>query len=799
MALSFEQALPGLQAAGHANIMDALAAYNQAQQQATFAPTVAAPAAEAPQTFLNLTAPATTPAPTGIAALPAAPAYDPTKLTSLESLYQYALGRPADVSGKQYWGGIESGGITPEEYQRFLQVAEPERRVQQAFQSVLGRQADIPGLEYYTPLVQAGTLAPEKLQSTLAYGARSLADQLAAQKFLGQEVFGKPEDLRSKFTTEYGKTLEDVIGKAEEITGLEKLLGVKEGALTSAFAPTRYEQAGSIEDIRKKLEQSPVNKAQEAARTAAVFKNLYGLTDEQVKDYTSSLYSGKGIDSLAEQYYKESLTGNPSLETQQKLIQDAAKKNPESDFFKKNARALVEATPIGEMKRGEETSNTYGVDPLTNLPILHKEAFNKALGKEVILSGPEDFTNFTKQQWIGADPHSRYGGMLAKGVGIFGVKADQEEVTDFDKIEKQLAKLGGVQRMQDPEGGIYEYVDIPTEGGEPRRVRIEDLFDTGGEFGYNGADRYRLYQDTKQKLGNIAAEAKVDPTKYGSTKELYDALNDRLKNTYVWQGRTDTLDPAAAKALGIEDTTDNRKHATILYRDAGDKLIPEKVIKTFDYQDPNTSRGFIGDTLGSIMEILSVPPIALALGMAGGLPSLLSGNLMTGLGYGAFSPEFASAMSSSIFNPASVGASLGPTLGITDPAAQKLLGTAVVNAGLSGLSTGAATGDLSQAGLAALAGGAGTATQGLTADLLGPTASRMAGSAVSGAIQGKDLTDVLLNQALSSGLGQLLSSDKTGSTNVLAALAPAILTGNISPTDIMRLSQALESERKQGR
>ena len=198
------------------------------------------------------------------------------------------------------------------------------------------------------------------------------------------------------------------------------------------------------------------------------------------------------------------------------------------------------------------------------------------------------------------------------------------------------------------------------------------------------------------------------------------------------------------------------------------------------------------------MEILSVPPIAMALGMAGGLPSLLSGNLVTGMTYGAWSPQLAGAMSSSIFNPSAIGASIGPTLGITDLAQQKLLGTAVLNAGLSGLTTGAATGDLSKAGLAALAAGTGTGAQGLTAPLVGENLSRMIGSAASAKVLDKDIGEALKSQLLSTGLGGLLDSaglDKAGS-NVLAALMPAIITGEINPSDIIRLTQALDKQGK---
>ena len=787
MALSFEEALPGLQAAGHVNIMDALAAYNQGQQQAAFAPTVAAPAIEAPQGFLNLTSPQpTTPvsqtAPGGIAALPiAGPAYDPSKITNLESLYQYALGRPSDVGGKQYWAGIESGGITPEEYQRFMQVAQPELQVQQAFKNVLGRAADIPGLEYYTPLVQAGTLAPEKLQSTLAYGARSLADQLAAQKFLGKEVFGTPEQLRSTFATEYGKTVEDVIGKAEDVAELETALGLKAGDLGGFFAPTKWEQAGNIADIRKKLEDSTVNKLQEAGRTAAAFKNLYGLSDEQTKDYSTNLYTGKGIDSLANQYYKESLTGKPSQELQDKIIEDAAKKNPESPFFKANPNLRQIYTPIDKEISIDKGSGQYGT--VNGLPLLSKKVADEdVLGNEVIRGLDKEFReDYKNLEKLGADIESDYRGRFAKGVGVFGVTANKNDVSDFSKIEKELEKLGGIKREADG----TDYVDIPTADGV-QRVRAQDFFDTGGEFAYNGAERYKLYNETKQGLERIAAQDKFDPSSFKDTKEMYDFFNDKYKDNYVWQGRTQALQltPEQAQSLGIKyDPNDSQTHATINYVAKGDKLVPvlnkdKQVTASFQFQDPKA------DTIGREIrrEILTNPVLLAAVsgylgstGIGAGLADSVGQSVITNLGLDA-----------TLANSGLTYAQIGEL--------QSAIGRSILGGAQSGIVSALSSGDIEKFFPAFAAGTTGGILSGVTADTLGPTGSRILGSTASRALLNRDAEDYLLNQLKSEGISSLVGLTSPGAgeaARIMSVLYGPMTTGQLTPSDIVNLQKVL--------
>ena len=97
----------------------------------------AQPAAAAPITpTVGATPP---PPPSGIAALSAVPpAYDAAKVPTIASLYQQVLGRTPDPGGLQYWEKeIGSGGISPEEYQKFIDVAKPELDVQSLYRQYL--------------------------------------------------------------------------------------------------------------------------------------------------------------------------------------------------------------------------------------------------------------------------------------------------------------------------------------------------------------------------------------------------------------------------------------------------------------------------------------------------------------------------------------------------------------------------------------------------------------------------------------------------------------------------------------
>jgi hypothetical protein len=784
---SFEEALPGLQAQ-YPNIMDALAAYNQSQQQAYFAPATT-PAA-----------PATTPA--GIAALPSATPLNiavPTNLpTDVAGLYTSVLGRDPlagqqpDTTGFNYWQKeIGSDGITADEYKRFYEAGIPEL-ISSAYKTVLGR--DIPatdtGPSYYTEQLRSGALTPQTLRSALVSGATG-TDILPAQAY---DILGSSGIYQALENPRYA-------------TALEQKLGLDPGTLAPTVKSSDL-ATKNLQELQSILQTSGFNKYQEADRVSGIAKNLYGLTDEQTIKLEKDLISGKSTDPLLKEIYQSYLTGKPNEELQQKLVQDAATKAPDSPFFQANPFQKVINTPIGEIKRGEETSNTYGVDPRTNLPILHKKAFDDILDKdgEVFIGGMQDMTDNIRHQYVGADPHSKWQGALARGTGVFGVTADKKDISDFARIEKELNRLGGVQKQIDPETGSemdVVYVERQDPENQNRTYKIpvtaEQFFamQLAGDQYYGAEDpasvarytrnfestsAYDYYKNTKARLDEIAKDTYKDPSKapqYKDIKDVYDDLNNKYKDLYLWQGRTDTLDPAAAKTLGIDDVKENSKHASILYTSANDKLVPVKVQRVYDFEDPNTSSGFFGDLFNNIMEILSVPPIAMALGAYLTTPGI---DAITG----AATPAPLSTATSSVANLLPSGlTSILPASITPEMIARSIIssGIGALPAGTRGLDDYLKAFGTNLAGQAVQLGGQGIG--------LPSVVSRGLGTATTAALSDRDVGDALTRLTTSEGIGALLQNATTGDfdKNLLAAFAPSILSGRLTPADLMRIAQ----------
>ena len=628
MALSFTEALPLIQQqTGNQNIIDALALYNQGAftAPATPVPTlnVSPVTAEAPQNFLNLTSPApATPSPaapvqTGIAALPiSGPAYDPTKITNLQSLYEYALGRKPDVSGKNYWAEIESGGISPEEYQRFMQVAQPELQVQKAYQDVLGRKFDIPGLEYYTGQLSKGTMQPTDIKSALAYGAQNLADQLAAQKYLGKDIFDTPENLRKSYQQDFSDILSETFGTQAEIEAFEKAAKLAPGTIASTYQPGKYE-VYSPEDIQKMLQESTINRQQEANRLAGLAQRLYGYTPEQAGQLYGTLIQGKtpedqGIASI----YKSLLTEGFSPEVRSQIYTDALKKNPNSEFFKNNPDLKSLYTPIEETKSLKSSSGQYGVDK-NGMPYLSLDVAKNMVGDGVFIGQGAFRRPVEGKDRLGIDLQGGHIASVRNGVGLYGVTADKKQIDEFDKIQKEIDRLGGLKTDEDGQQYVTRKVSDP-ESGEmvEQKFSIYDLFQSDPEIA-NGWDRYQYFKDTQDRLDAAAKNLGVDPSAFKSIKEQYDVLNLLTKDDWAVTTRNDPLDKEALKKAGAKEPGKENQYSTIRYVAQGDKLVPVGVIREFDYKDPNTTRGVAGDFFTSVGELASAIPFGAEIITAG--------------------------------------------------------------------------------------------------------------------------------------------------------------------------------------
>lgn len=826
------------------SMMDALAAYNQAQQKAYFAPP-AAPAA----TPASVAAPA----PAGIAALPVAPpAYEASAFPDVSSLYQKVLGRDptktGDTAGLEWWQKeIGSGGISPEEYQKFVAAAKPELDVQSLYSQYLGRGADPKGLDYWKNKIASEGISPEEREMfyktavpeivTSAYrdilgrGIAATDPGLAYYTEQLQSGALQPSDFRK--TLIGGATGADIapaqrfgiIGSEQYLNeferarpNLERSYGLPEGSLKTDISSSALANK-NLEEIKNVIRGSGANRFQEAFGLGNLAQQLYGLTDQQEKDLVGNLLKGRESNAPLSSYYNELISQNVKPETIQKVIADAAAKNPESQYFKDNPRDLLLARPVGDLQRGEETSGQYGRDPLTGFALISEKAANKALDEkgDVFLGGMQDIYDNTSLQYLGADPHSKYQGHLGRGTGALGVTASKDEITDFARIERELNRLGGVQRQVDPDTGSamdVVYVErkdpesdrtyrVPVTAEEFFRTQLAEKYPAISEEdpssqarftrNFDSTSAYDYYKQTKGALDKIATDfVYKDPSRvprYGNIKEAYDDLNDKTKSLYLWRGRTNTLDPEAMKKLGIEDPTADDSHIEVFLEKKGDYLVPKlgtdqkPMITPFKFSDPNTSSGFFGDLFNFAMEVMNTP-IGMALGA-----------------YMASGPLAAASQSlgQSVVTNLGLDAALANSMSYSQIAAlENIIGSSIINSGIGALPA-AAGGDFDRFGRSFLTNLAGSGVQ-MGAGALGanPFVSKLLSAGTMAGLSGRDVEDALTRLATSQGINTLLSNVPTGDfdKNLMAAFAPAILSGKLTPSDLMRITQAVNPPTK---
>lgn len=618
---TFEEALPGLQAQGYGNVMDALAAYNQAQQQSYFAP--AATPATASQNVSSLTAQPST-ATAGITSLPGATDYS----SLVSKAYQDVLGRPVGATD--------------------------------------------PGLAYYTGQLQSGALTSDKLAQALAYGAQGM-DRPAAQTYLGKDIWGPTEFLKgtqgagyqdiidfvnqnisdpykiyqaattygvdpneilqayqSKGTSPYslqqiqdylstGKTgfenkfqgvLGSVLGTPEEQTQLNTFLQTQYKnpslSISSLFDPTDY-VSKSFEDIQSNVKGSAVNKLQEALRLSKVAKNVLGYTDTDANALVGKAISGK-LTSREKEIYDTLLEENELKgEKYNDLMSYAAVNSPTAKVFQDNPDLLKVYTPL-QSKTGE----TGQYDYYKNAPILNAkwvdDYLDDATSKKLDLGADNE---------LGWATNSRYQGSIKQGVGLVGIDLTKNELDNIKKADDYLAKQGGLKTQQyfDYESGtpVIRYGVLRTDP-ESGQQYLQDVDAMGSQFGLDSESGQKTYSQVKSNLDKGAIQLGIDPTKYENLIDLYNAIEDKTKNLYAVTGRTATWDPNIASNVGTN-------HATVVYQKVGDKLVPLSQPQGFNFNDPKKS-GF----QAQIQKLGPILPMAMmALSAAtGGISSLLA-------------------------------------------------------------------------------------------------------------------------------------------------------------------------------
>lgn len=748
----------------------------------------------------------------------------------VKNAYKNVLGREAEQGGLDYWTQqVRSGALTPENLtQSVAYGAQGLDRL--AAQKYLGWDMWAPedylkgtsgqGYQDVTNYLSSNIQDPVKvaqyarqygIDPTEIYQAQQALKQPNAMELSGIESLLASG--QSGFEPRYQQLVSSVFGSAEDLAALEKSMGLNPGDLNKTFASSQY-ATKSLEDIEKALQSSEANKYQEAQRFVNAAQDLYGFDAAKAQSLGQNLIQGKEQDAGLNKIYQEALTKGFTPEIQNKLLSDAAIKAPNSPYFQANPNALKIYRPLGDLKTSENNqAGQYGY--VNNAPILSASEADRLLAGDVYKGGQQDFNYFEhapgdKDRKLGWDLGSKYASSIANGAGVFGVTNNKQDINEFDRIEKQIAKGGGIQTVNYGEGPVQvariEMTDPETGRVYMGEKPVESLFTAYDEYGSQSRS-YQDYQKTKIALEKGASQLGIDASKYSSIKDLYNAVNDKTKDLYIVTGRANRWDPTVAKEQGITGVGQSRggiNHATVLYKKVNDKLVPIETLKTFNFDDPNTSRGVLGDIATGIGSILSIPPIQLALAMYGGLPNLFAN--MAGIEGGA--AGLASLAGSSTSN--ALGLGLGK-------AGEQVLGNALLNAGTSGIMTGLTTGDLGKAGTSALAGGIGAGIAGglplldSVKNLNLPSGALKLGSEILGGaaatkITGQDPKRYAVNRLLSAGFGALsgMAADKAGiptkgpGANLAKAILPIVISKKVNPQDLVRLASALKTYQTKG-
>jgi hypothetical protein len=232
-------------------------------------------------------------------------------------------------------------------------------------------------------------------------------------------------------------------------------------------------------------------------------------------------------------------------------------------------------------------------------PILNASVARDLLGNE--LSKPLDI----ERNELGWGTNSKYLGKIYTGAGLYGIDMPRAELDQLLSVGDQAKRdfaAGKIQQMIDTDTNQIYYTETDPDKGFGNSVQRFATDET------NAFENFNKWVDATNKLSNAAQSLGID-TRGMTDRQILDAVNARDTRIAV-TGRTQFWD---ANQAGIGGT-EGPQHATVVYTQQNGKLVPVASPKTFEFQDPNTNKGFFGDLFENIIDVISIPPIAAALG-----------------------------------------------------------------------------------------------------------------------------------------------------------------------------------------
>lgn len=469
-----------------------------------------------------------------------------------------------------------------------------------------------------TLIYQAGQsigLKPEDYLDILR--GTEYADLDLINEFLGRGQQG--------YESRFGDILTSTFGDEASREALADIIVSAQGADPDKYSFNDLINSGqfgdmSIEDITSGLQSSQVNKIQDALTVSSLAQQYFGVDDKTASKLVDDLLGGKSDNELANKVYKELLSGNKiSNETGTELLQTAAQANPDAPIFKEHPEYLAMYSPIGEATGGRLTAGQYGY--LNGAPIISLDEITKQMGDGNQLSSMQDRRVFdygnTSDDKSGWDLFTKYMGDIRTGAALHGIEGKPSEVRsvlDIGDRYQQLQDEGKVKAVTDPESGEVSYL-INTGEDSEGAIKWEtpaSFFNTANlndeNATANGMQNFQTYQNSVDKLDEAARNLGLNPDNYKSSKDLYDAVNEK-ETRFMITGNTASWDPTKTGGIGGGGVdTGAGQHAKVLYQQIGDKLVPLQVMGTFDFKDPKTS-GFQAQwaKYGPLISIATLP------------------------------------------------------------------------------------------------------------------------------------------------------------------------------------------------